>query len=151
MSSILSLNSLAMAKASGRLALSPARAALHTPEEAEGTMAMMKSLLAGLCALALSAVATLAAEHPPILLWQNGAPGSEGKTSPETMRINPPDDQVVSNVNFPSLTPFLPDPKIANGASVIVIPGGGHREIWITHEGIAKRSSSPITASPLSC
>ena len=113
-------------------------------------MAQVKSLFVGLWALALIAGAAFA-EPQPILLWPDGAPGSQGKTSPETMRINPPDDQVVSNVNFPSLTPFLPDPKIANGASVIVIPGGGHREIWITHEGIAKRSSSPITASPLSC
>jgi endo-1,4-beta-xylanase len=101
----------------------------------EGTMTMVRSLLAGLCALALSAAAALAAEHLPILLWQNGAPGSEGKTSPETMRISPPDEQVVSNVNAPSITPYLPDPDKSTGAAVIVIPGGGHHEIWITHEG----------------
>ena len=93
----------------------------------------MKSQVAGLCALALFAVASFAAE--PILLWPNGAPGSEGKTSPETMRINPPDEQVISNLNFPSITPFLPNPDKATGAAVIVIPGGGHREIWVTHEG----------------
>ena len=97
-------------------------------------MAKMNSLFAVLCAFALFAGAALA-EPQPILLWENGAPGSEGKTAPETMRINPPDDQVISNVNAPSITPYLPDPKIANGAAVIVIPGGGHKEIWITHEG----------------
>jgi len=93
------------------------------------------SAFAGLCALALLAGAALAAEPQPILLWPNGAPGSEGKISAETMRINPPDEQVISNVNSPSITPYLPDPKLASGAAVIVIPGGGHKEIWITHEG----------------
>jgi endo-1,4-beta-xylanase len=97
-------------------------------------MVKVKSLFAGLCALALVAGAALA-EPQPILLWPDGAPGSEGKTAPETMRINPPDEQVVSNVNFPSITPYLPDPGKATGAAVIVIPGGGHKEIWITHEG----------------
>jgi acetyl esterase/lipase len=98
-------------------------------------MAKRKPLVAGLCALALVAVAALAAEHQPILLWPNGALGSEGKTSAETMRINPPDEQVISNVDFPSITPYLPDPAKATGAAVIVIPGGAHREIWVTHEG----------------
>ena len=97
-------------------------------------MTKVKSLFAGLWALALIAGAAFA-EPQPILLWPDGAPGSQGKTSPETMRINPPDDQVISNVNFPSLTPYLPDPDRATGAAVIVIPGGAHREIWITHEG----------------
>jgi endo-1,4-beta-xylanase len=93
----------------------------------------MKTLFALLCSAVLLAGAALAAD--PILLWPNGAPGSEGKTTPETLRINPPDDQVVSNINFPSVVPYLPDPAKATGAAVIVIPGGGHREIWISHEG----------------
>ncbi|MDE2133741.1 MAG: alpha/beta hydrolase [Alphaproteobacteria bacterium] len=95
----------------------------------------MKSLFAGFCAAALFAAASFAAEPQPILLWPKGAPGSEGKTSPETVRIYPPDEQVISNINFPSITPYLPYPDNANGAAVIVVPGGGHREIWITHEG----------------
>lgn len=93
----------------------------------------MKKLIVGLCSFVLFAAASLAADQ--ILLWPNGAPGSEGKTSPETMRINPPDEQVLSNINAPSITPFLPDPAKATGAAVVVIPGGGHKEIWITHEG----------------
>ncbi|GAA0582867.1 alpha/beta hydrolase [Rhizomicrobium electricum] len=93
----------------------------------------MKSIVASLCAAVLLAVAASAAD--PILLWPKGAPGSEGKTAPETMRINPPDEEVVSKVNAPSITPFLPDPAKATGAAVIIIPGGGHKEIWVTHEG----------------
>lgn len=106
-------------------------------------MAYRKALLAGLCGLALTIGAASAAPKRikasgatnPILLWPNGAPGSEGKTSPETMRIYPPDEQVLSNINFPSITPYLPSAKNATGAAAIVIPGGGHSEIWITHEG----------------
>ena len=86
------------------------------------------------CAAAILFAAAASAADP-ILLWPNGAPGSEGRTAPETMRINPPDEQVLSNINFPSIVPYLPNPAKANGAAVIVIPGGGHREIWITHEG----------------
>lgn len=95
----------------------------------------MKTLIAGLCCLMLAAAAAAAAEPEQILLWPDGAPGSQGRTAPETVRINPPDEQVLSNINFPSVTPYLPDPAKATGAAVVVIPGGGHREIWITHEG----------------
>jgi endo-1,4-beta-xylanase len=44
-------------------------------------------------------------------------------------------DQVLSNIHHPSITPYLPSKETASGAAVIVIPGGGHRELWITHEG----------------
>jgi len=93
----------------------------------------MKSITASLCSAAMFAVAAAAAD--PILLWPMGAPGSEGKTAPEILRINPPDEQVVTGINAPAITPYLPDPAKATGAAVIVIPGGGHHEIWITHEG----------------
>jgi acetyl esterase/lipase len=93
----------------------------------------MKALLAGLCSFVLFAMTAMAADQ--VLLWPNGAPGSEGRTAPETMRINPPDEEVLSNINAPSITPYLPDPAKATAAAVVVIPGGGHKEIWITHEG----------------
>ena len=95
----------------------------------------MKMLIAGLCSLMLAAAASLAAEPEPVLLWPEGVPGTQGAPAPETMRINPPDEQVLTYVGNPSITPYLPDPAKANGAAVIIIPGGGHREIWITHEG----------------
>ena len=82
-------------------------------------------IIAAMAAVILFAAGAAAAD--PVLLWPNGAPGSEGKTAPETMRINPPDEQVLSNINAPSITPYLPDPAKATGAAVIVIPGGGHR------------------------
>lgn len=71
-----------------------------------------------------------------ILLWPNGAPGSEGKTGEEKVRIfAETGDHVVSNIHHPSITPYLPDAKIATGAAVIIAPGGGHTELWIDHEG----------------
>ena len=84
----------------------------------------------------------LRAPDPPVLiLWPQGAPGSEGKTAEESVRIAPAGDRVVSNVHKPSLTVYLPPQDRATGAAVIIAPGGGHREIWSDHEGhnIAKQ------------
>ncbi|MCI0663868.1 MAG: hypothetical protein L0220_22660 [Acidobacteria bacterium] len=77
------------------------------------------------------------ADQPPkeIRLWQNGAPGSEGKTGDEAVRVTQSGEHVVSNVHNPSLTPHLPPKDKATGAAVIVVPGGGHRELWVDHEG----------------
>jgi acetyl esterase/lipase len=69
-----------------------------------------------------------------ILLWPNGAPGSEGKTGAESMRITDQGDHVITNVNNPSITPYFPA-GTNTGAAIIVVPGGGHSELWITHEG----------------
>src|SRR5262245_47708714 len=81
-------------------------------------------------------VAVLAADRPKeILLWPQGAPGSEGKVAKETVRITPANDHVVSGIHQPSITPYLPPPPLATGAAVIVTPGGGHRELWVDHEG----------------
>lgn len=75
-----------------------------------------------------------AAQQKEILLWPNGAPGSEGKTGNEKLRLYE-DEHILSNIHRPSVTVYLPPKEKANGAAVIVIPGGGHRELWITHEG----------------
>ncbi len=85
-------------------------------------------------ALAASCVAA-SAQQPVVPLWPNGAPGSEGKTAPETVRISPQGDHVISNVNNPSITLYIPAAGKATGAGVVVMPGGGHSELWIDHEG----------------
>lgn len=74
------------------------------------------------------------AQQNEILLWPNDAPGSEGKTGNEKIRVVE-GDQVVSNIHKPSITTYLPPKEKATGAAVIIAPGGGHRELWITHEG----------------
>ncbi|MEO6454747.1 MAG: alpha/beta hydrolase, partial [Ginsengibacter sp.] len=75
-----------------------------------------------------------ASAQQEIFLWPNGAPGSEGKTGKEKIRVVDVDN-VVSNIHSPSITPYLPSKEKATGAAVIIAPGGGHRELWISHEG----------------
>jgi endo-1,4-beta-xylanase len=70
-----------------------------------------------------------------VYLWPNGAPGSEGKNTEEVVRINQYGEHIVSNVHHPSITLYLPTKDKATGAAVIVIPGGGHSELWMDHEG----------------
>jgi acetyl esterase/lipase len=70
-------------------------------------------------------------------LWPGVAPESEGKTAPEAVRITPEGDHVISSVHHPSVTVYLPAAGTATGVGVLVIPGGGHKEIWIDHEGYA--------------
>jgi acetyl esterase/lipase len=68
-------------------------------------------------------------------LWPGIAPGSDGRTSPETLRLNEQGEHIVSSVQVPSITAYLPAPGRAAGTAVIVIPGGGHAELWMDHEG----------------
>ncbi len=81
------------------------------------------------------AVAALAADQEVVLLWPNGAPGSEGKTAPEKVRLTPEGEHVVSSVHQPSITVYLPPKETATGAAVVIAPGGGHAELWVDHEG----------------
>ena len=85
--------------------------------------------------MVLIVASTNAAENKEILLWPNGAPGSEGKTGDEKVRITDSGEHVLSNIHKPGITPFLPAADKATGCAVIVAPGGGHRELWSDHEG----------------
>ena len=79
---------------------------------------------------------TLRAEEPKeIPLWPNGAPGSEGKTDKEVVRTSASGEISVWSIHNPSLTPYLPPKEKATGTAMLVIPGGGHRNLAITHEG----------------
>lgn len=44
-------------------------------------------------------------------------------------------DPMARNITTATLTPFLPDPEKANGAAVIVAPGGGFRWLSMGNEG----------------
>jgi len=96
---------------------------------------MLKNLLLKFmpgCLLLTSLIT--AAQQKEILLWPKGAPGSEGKTGNEKLRVVN-EDHVISNIHRPSITPYIPLKEKGTGAAVIIAPGGGHRELWITHEG----------------
>lgn len=92
-------------------------------------------LLLTTCAVLLLPVAAHADEPREILLWPDGAPGSEGKTGNEIVRIAEGGEHIVSNIHKPSITPYLPAADKATGCAVIVVPGGAHRELWMDHEG----------------
>lgn len=87
--------------------------------------------------LSLITVFTVRAQRqPPIKLWPNGAPGANPNGGEEIIRIDPGGgEQVVSNVHEPSITPYFPKAGKATGVSVVIAPGGAHRELWMDHEG----------------
>lgn len=67
-----------------------------------------------------------------VSLWPDGAPHSQGRRGqPELAQ-----DYWVKNINDPSLTIFPADPRHNTGAAIIVVPGGGHRLLVWTTEGI---------------
>jgi endo-1,4-beta-xylanase len=84
--------------------------------------------------------AVLRAEEPKeVFLWSNGAPGFEDRKDVKPNKNEKPNDEyTVSNVHNPSLTAYLPPKDKATGAALIIVPGGGHREIWIVHEGMTE-------------
>ena len=78
------------------------------------------------------------AQRQTLALWPGGAPGSELHAGePETVRVNERGEHIVSNVHAPSLTVFLPARAGATHTALVVIPGGGHKELWMDHEGYA--------------
>jgi acetyl esterase/lipase len=71
-------------------------------------------------------------QHEVIPLWKNGAPGFENKRGEKEEAK----DYWVKNVHNPSLTVFRPADGTANGTAVVVCPGGGHRLLVYTAEGV---------------
>lgn len=73
-----------------------------------------------------------AADPPTVSIWPSGAPGAEARVhEPEIV-----ENSYVRSVHNPTLTVFRADPSHANGAAVIVIPGGGHRMLVFVNEGL---------------
>src|SRR5215831_12017066 len=70
--------------------------------------------------LALSLVLALPPDMPKVeLLWPNGAPDAKGTEERDK----------------PTLTVFLPPEGKANGAAVVICPGGGYQFLAVDHEG----------------
>jgi len=97
---------------------------------------LKRTLFPALLALAFAAFASTGAlaQQGSVQLWPNGAPGAEKRHGePETVK----DGVYFSNIHDPSLTVQRADPRHANGAAVIVVPGGGHRMLVFQNEGMA--------------
>ncbi|HEX8322998.1 MAG TPA: alpha/beta hydrolase [Tepidisphaeraceae bacterium] len=95
----------------------------------------MKKRLIASAVLLLSAFAV--AEQPAeIRLWSGDAPGSEGKDSPEVLTR---DEAGVAwranNIHRPTITPYLPAAGKSTGVAVVIMAGGGHRELNVGPEG----------------
>jgi len=97
------------------------------------------AILAFLILMAASAIAQdgtiypLEAPAEPTAIPLNTG-GVEGQTAPETW-FRQWGDPMARNVSAATLTPFLPEPAKANGAAVIVAPGGGFRWLSMGNEG----------------
>ncbi|MCC8409994.1 alpha/beta hydrolase [Mucilaginibacter sp. UR6-1] len=92
---------------------------------------LFKSLLLLIAIMAgVNGDAFAQADSTVISLWKNGAPGFESRrTEPEK------GDKYISNIHNPTITVYLPPKDKANGAAVLVCPGGGHRMLVINSEG----------------
>ena len=75
----------------------------------------------GLVLMLISGTGALTAEPKVELLWPNGAPGALGDEAKDK----------------PTVTIYLPDTDKANGAAVVIFPGGGYGGVAIDHEGHA--------------
>lgn len=87
--------------------------------------------------LSFAVVLAAAERGEEIRLWPNGAPGSEHETAQEVFRVtnNPKLPAQFTVVHYPSIYAFLPPEGKANGAAVVVAPGGGHSQLVIDKEG----------------
>jgi acetyl esterase/lipase len=93
---------------------------------------MLKYIKVVFCLLLSPSFLWAQTEPAVIPLWKNGAPGFENrKDEPEQAK-----DYWVKNIHNPTLTVFLPPKDKANGSAVVVCPGGGHRLLVWTAEGI---------------
>jgi acetyl esterase/lipase len=69
--------------------------------------------------LAAAPRVSAADSHPVKLLWPDGAPGAKG----------------TADGDKPSLTICLPPKEKANGAALVICPGGGYGHLAMDHEG----------------
>jgi len=89
------------------------------------------SLAALALTFALVGAAAGFGEPQQIPLWPTGAPGFESRRDEQELA----QDYWVRNIHNPSINAFLPPEDKATGAAVVIMPGGGHRELVFDAEG----------------
>jgi acetyl esterase/lipase len=94
----------------------------------------MKPALRAVAALNIC-ICAFAADPVELRLWPGKAPGSENWTVPESI-TNRGGNRVATNVSDPTLTVYLPDASQANGAAIVVAPGGALQALSLDSEGV---------------
>ncbi len=95
---------------------------------------MPKTIALTLLAALLETSAAIAAPQT-LLLWPGGAPNADAHGGEEVVRLTERGEHILSNIHAPSVTAYLPPPAPAKAVAVIIVPGGGHTELWMDHEG----------------
>jgi len=96
----------------------------------------MKRLSVYFVAIMLLSVSFSKAQEKPVPLYPNGIPNS--KPTPASYVENNDqsnNDQWVTKVSVPTLTPFMPAQGTANGAAIVIFPGGGYGGLSMDKEG----------------
>jgi acetyl esterase/lipase len=78
----------------------------------------------------LSSATIINAQEIP--LWPNGAPGFENRKNEPTQAK----DWWVKNIHNPTITVYQPPKENNTRTAVVICPGGGHRQLVITAEGV---------------
>lgn len=88
-----------------------------------------------LCALMLFSAAVIArAQEKPMLLYPDGVPNA--KPTPKTY-VEKTDKDWITKVSIPTITPYFPAKGTANGAAIVIFPGGSYAGLASAHEGRA--------------
>jgi acetyl esterase/lipase len=93
----------------------------------------MKKVLLSLT-LMLAAVWIARAQQPAIPLYPDGVPNSKPTPASYVEKNDQSNnDQWVTGVSVPTITPFIPDRP--NGAAIVIYPGGGYAGLSMDKEG----------------
>lgn len=88
---------------------------------------------------ALCAVVDGAEPQWTVNVWPGTAPGESGDMAAETEQPRRPDEakpvKRITNVSVPTLSVYVPQDVPANGAAVIICPGGGYNILAYDKEG----------------
>ncbi len=93
----------------------------------------MKNILSAVLLTVIS-LSAMAQESKPIKLYPKGVPNSKAAPAGYAEKN---ENNRVSMVTDPVITPFFPEKGKANGTTVIICPGGGYSRLAMDHEGIA--------------
>ena len=85
--------------------------------------------------LLMGSVTFTYAQEQPIPLYPNGIPGAKPTPAAYVEKMTKSDDEWVTMVSVPTITPFIPEKGTANGTAIIIFPGGGYAGLAIDKEG----------------